>query len=67
VSWPATCFTSEIEPTIRRDILPPSSSSPKDGGSMFLRNVDIYLQVHTASQRRRRGEVCEPKELRFAI
>jgi hypothetical protein len=27
--------------------------SPEDGGSMFLRNVGIYLQVHTALQPRR--------------
>jgi hypothetical protein len=27
--------------------------SPKDVGSMFLRNVNIYVQVHTALQRRR--------------
>jgi hypothetical protein len=26
---------------------------PEDGGSMFLRNVGIYLQVHTALQFRR--------------
>jgi hypothetical protein len=27
--------------------------SPEDGGSMFLRNVGIYLQVHTALHPRR--------------
>jgi hypothetical protein len=27
--------------------------SPKDGGSMFLRNIDIYLQVHTAFKPKR--------------
>jgi hypothetical protein len=26
--------------------------SPEDGGSMFLRNVDIYPPVHTESQAR---------------
>jgi hypothetical protein len=24
--------------------------TPEDGGSLFLRNFDIYLQIHTALQ-----------------
>jgi hypothetical protein len=27
--------------------------TPEDGGSMFLRNVDVYMQVRTALQARR--------------
>jgi hypothetical protein len=27
--------------------------NPEDGGSMFLRNVGIYLQVHTTLQPKR--------------
>jgi hypothetical protein len=30
-----------------------SNFKPEDGGSMFLRNVSIYLQVHTALLPRR--------------
>jgi hypothetical protein len=30
--------------------------SPEDGGSMFLRNIGVYLQVHTALQPRRPTE-----------
>jgi hypothetical protein len=31
-----------------------STFSPDDGGSMFIRTVGIYLQVHMTSQQHRR-------------
>jgi hypothetical protein len=52
-------------PKFRRNKLSPSFAlkmetgmfsktfSPEDGGSIFFRNVDVYLQVHTALQPRR--------------
>jgi hypothetical protein len=43
--WTYRCVS-----TFRRNILLPSS---EDGGSMFVRNVAIYLQVHTALLLRR--------------
>jgi hypothetical protein len=37
----------EFHTAIRMSLL---NSSPEDGGNMYLRNVGIYLQVHTALQ-----------------
>jgi hypothetical protein len=48
-------WTFRSMPTFRRNMLSLSSgvegiSAPEDGDSMFLRNVGIDLQIHTASK-----------------
>jgi hypothetical protein len=37
--------------------------SPEDGGSMFLRNVDIYLQVHTELLSRRPTSIFQTTDV----
>jgi hypothetical protein len=39
--------------------------TPEDGGSMFLRNVCIHLQVHTASKPRGHCDNKSPKDANF--
>jgi hypothetical protein len=47
-------------------MLYPESWNPEDGDSMFLRNVGIYLRVHTVSQPRTTSSSSPPWELQIS-